>query len=24
VWGTLLIGGALCGLVIEAISRVWR
>jgi len=24
VWGTLLIGGALCGLVVEAAGRVWR
>ncbi len=24
VWGTLLIGGALCGLVVEAASRLWR
>lgn len=24
VWGTLLIGGALCGLVVEAVSRFWR
>jgi hypothetical protein len=24
VWGTLLIGGALCGLVVEAAGRLWR
>ncbi|MEM8539104.1 MAG: TrgA family protein [Pseudomonadota bacterium] len=24
VWSTLLIGGALCGLVVEAASRLWR
>jgi hypothetical protein len=24
VWSTLLIGGALCGLVVEAAARVWR
>jgi hypothetical protein len=24
VWGTLLIGGALCGLVVEAAGRLWK
>jgi hypothetical protein len=24
VWATLLIGGALCGLVVEAAGRLWR
>jgi hypothetical protein len=24
IWGTLLIGGALAGLVTEAVGRVWR
>ncbi|MDG4648948.1 TrgA family protein [Roseibacterium sp. SDUM158017] len=24
VWTTLIVGGALCGLVVEAIGRIWR